>query len=82
MADESGSIMDILSARGPELVPTARRILEAAVMEISRRGYAGATTAGIARCARVTKATLFKHFPSKARFLEAEEGAGIAYSPR
>jgi AcrR family transcriptional regulator len=70
MAAKAGSIMDILSARGPELAPTARRVLEAAVMEISQRGYLGATTARIARRAGVTEATLFKHFPSKARFLE------------
>ncbi len=48
------------------------RILEAAAEEFQRSGYAGATTAAIARNAEVTEAQLFRYFGSKANlFREA-----------
>jgi AcrR family transcriptional regulator len=48
------------------------RILESAADEFRRGGYAGATTAAIARNAEVTEAQLFRYFGSKANlFREA-----------
>ena len=48
------------------------RILHAATEEFKRLGYAGATTAAIARRADVTEAQLFRYFESKAKlFREA-----------
>ena len=48
------------------------RILEAAATEFQRSGYAGATTASIARSADVIEAQLFRYFGSKANlFREA-----------
>jgi AcrR family transcriptional regulator len=41
------------------------RILDAAAQEFKRVGYAGATTAAIARRAEVTEAQLFRYFRSK-----------------
>lgn len=41
-------------------------ILQAAAEAFERFGYAGATTAAIARAADVTEAQLFRHFPTKA----------------
>jgi len=42
-----------------------RSIIEAAVALIGERGVDGATTAAIAKRARVTEKTLFRYFPSK-----------------
>jgi AcrR family transcriptional regulator len=50
--------------RSPEEL--LQRILQAAADEFRRCGYAGATTAAIARSAEVTEAQLFRYFPSKA----------------
>lgn len=48
------------------------RLLQAAREEFERCGFAGATTASIARRAEVTEAQLFRHFGSKANlFSEA-----------
>jgi AcrR family transcriptional regulator len=56
--------------RSPE--DLVNRILEAAAEEFQRSGYAGATTASIARSADVTEAQLFRYFGSKANlFREA-----------
>jgi AcrR family transcriptional regulator len=56
--------------RSPE--DLTNRILEAAAQEFQRSGYAGATTASIARAAEVTEAQLFRYFGSKANlFREA-----------
>ena len=56
--------------RSPEQLTT--RILHAAAEEFKRLGYAGATTAAIARRADVTEAQLFRYFGSKANlFREA-----------
>lgn len=49
---------------------TEHRILAAAARLFAERGYAGARTAEIARAARVTERTLFKHFPDKDALLE------------
>lgn len=42
------------------------RLLRAASEEFKKGGYAGATTANIARNADITEAQLFRYFPSKA----------------
>lgn len=42
------------------------RIVKAAAREFARHGFAGATTAAIARSANVTEAQLFRYFDSKA----------------
>lgn len=56
--------------RSPEEIMD--RILQAAGEEFERAGYAGATTASIARAADVTEAQLFRYFASKAElFREA-----------
>ena len=56
--------------RSPEQL--TNRILHAATEEFKRLGYAGATTAAIARRADVTEAQLFRYFGSKANlFREA-----------
>lgn len=46
-------------------------LLSAAREEFKRCGFAGATTAAIARKARVTETQLFRHFPSKAELFRA-----------
>ena len=49
-----------------------REILEAAERAFARAGYAGATTAGIARDVGLTQPALYRYFPSKrALFIEA-----------
>lgn len=48
---------------------TKLRILAAAVRLFAERGYAGTRTAEIARAAKVTERTLFKHFPDKEALL-------------
>lgn len=48
-----------------------RLLLGAAREEFKRYGFAGATTAAIARNARVTETQLFRHFPSKADLFRA-----------
>lgn len=50
--------------RSPEEI--MQRLLRAASSEFRRAGYAGATTAAIAREAEVTEAQLFRYFSSKA----------------
>ncbi len=47
------------------------RIVEAARDEFKRSGFAGTTTAAIARRAEVTEAQLFRHFGSKANLFRA-----------
>jgi AcrR family transcriptional regulator len=47
------------------------RIIEAAGEEFERAGYAGATTAGIARRADVTETQLFRYFSSKSDLFRA-----------
>jgi AcrR family transcriptional regulator len=47
-----------------------QRIVQAATDEFKRAGYAGATTAAIARKAEVTEAQLFRYFPSKSELFK------------
>ncbi len=49
---------------------TEQAILAAAERLFAERGYAGTRTAEIARAAKLTERTLFKHFPDKAALLE------------
>lgn len=55
--------------RSPEEI--MQRLLRAASSEFRRAGYAGATTAAIAREAEVTEAQLFRYFSSKADLFRA-----------
>ena len=55
--------------RSPEEI--MQRLLRAASDEFRRAGYAGATTAAIARDAEVTEAQLFRYFASKAELFRA-----------
>ncbi len=57
-----------------EAALTRESIVVAARAAFAGRGYAGASTAAIARAAGVTEGALFHHFPTKARlFLEVFE---------
>ncbi len=49
---------------------TEQAILAAAERLFAERGYAGTRTAEIARAAKLTERTLFRHFPDKAALLE------------
>ena len=51
--------------------PTRERLLEAAARIFARDGLDGATTREIARAAGVNEVTLFRHFRSKDRLLQA-----------
>jgi AcrR family transcriptional regulator len=73
-SDAGTTLRALLDAPATGLPPKARVILDAAVSVIAERGYAGATTAEIAKRAGVTEMTLFKYFPAKAKFLEALPG--------
>jgi TetR/AcrR family transcriptional regulator len=46
-----------------------QRIVDAALLEFSRKGYDGSTTKGIAKRARVNEVTLFRKFGSKEKIL-------------
>ena len=48
-----------------------RRILEAALGVVGRHGYAGLTTARLARTVGVSEPILYRHFPSKRAILRA-----------
>jgi AcrR family transcriptional regulator len=50
-------------------VDTKLQILSAAERLFAERGFAGTRTAEIARAAKVTERTLFKHFPDKGTLL-------------
>jgi AcrR family transcriptional regulator len=57
-----------LSAMSPERLTAAERreaILDAAVEEIAARGFAGATTADVARRAGISQPYVFRFFPTK-----------------
>jgi AcrR family transcriptional regulator len=61
-----------LKARPPRRAPRSsqeimNRIVNAATREFARHGFAGATTAAIARSADVTETQLFRYFDSKAK---------------
>lgn len=49
---------------------TRQKILDAAVVLVSEKGYQGATTREIAKKAGVTELTLFRHFGAKERLFE------------
>jgi AcrR family transcriptional regulator len=55
----------------PPPTPTHERLLEAAARVFARDGLDGATTREIAREAGVNEVTLFRHFGSRARLLQA-----------
>jgi len=57
-------------------VSTRERILEAASTEFAERGFAGATTRGIATRAGVNEVTLFRHFGNKQELFAAVLGRG------
>lgn len=54
-----------------EPLSTKEKILESALNLFSRKGYLGATTREIAKDAGVAEVTLFRHFPTKEKLLEA-----------
>ena len=54
-----------------ETLSTKEKILESALRLFSQKGYLGAATREIARDAGVAEVTLFRHFPTKERLLEA-----------
>ena len=58
------------------------RILTAAIRAFSEFGYAGATTAGIARAAGVTQPLIHHHFGSKDGLWRAAVDAGCSNVPR
>lgn len=51
--------------------PRRRQILEALVHELETRPGAGITTARLAAASGISEAALYRHFPSKAKMLEA-----------
>ncbi len=50
---------------------THERILAAAIQMFSEKGFRGASTREIARCADLSEVTLFRHFATKEQLLEA-----------
>ena len=70
----------IQRATKPKAIPKRRRrrsteelttrILQAAEAEFKKHGYIGATTASIAKKAKVTEAQLFRYFGSKAKLFQ------------
>lgn len=50
---------------------THERILAAAIQLFSEKGFRGASTREIARCADLSEVTLFRHFATKEQLLEA-----------
>ncbi len=58
--------------RGPGRPGTSKPLLlEAAIQEFAEKGYAGATTAGIAKRARANQPLIHHHFGSKERLFRA-----------
>jgi len=65
----------------PVSLDKRRAMLDAAVTEFQRAGYAGASMDAIAASARISKRTVYNHFPNKEalfRFLVDELGKRIA----
>jgi len=56
---------------------TKDRIMDAAMLLVSEKGYLGATTREIAKQAGVTELTLFRHFGSKDRLFESLLGRSM-----
>jgi AcrR family transcriptional regulator len=72
----------ILSMRTTQRLQTRARLFEAALVEIGRRGLAGADVAAIAATVGVSRGTFYFHFPTKEHVLveleRAEEVAMVA----
>lgn len=70
-----------MKQRKKQPVQTRQAILDAADLEFSRQGYAGASLAGIVTSAELTKGALFHHFPDKqslaAAWINERLAAGI-----
>jgi len=60
-------VFKVLSSAAPGGDPTRARILEAAREQFLRLGFSPVTTDAIASAAGVSKATLYRNFPSKER---------------
>jgi len=60
-------VFKVLNSPAPSDDPTRGRILEAAREHFLRLGFSPVTTEAIASAAGVSKATLYRHFPSKER---------------
>ena len=67
-AERGGIVPSVAGSRRPRRNPAEirDRIIEAAIEEFEASGYAGATTAAIARRAEVTETQIFRYFESKA----------------
>ncbi len=63
-----------MNPSSPRVQHTRQRILAAAAPEFSARGYAGATTRGIAAAAGISELTLFRHFGNKKNLFLAVMG--------
>lgn len=61
-------------------LPARQRLLDAAARVFARDGLAGATTREIAREAGVNEVTLFRHFQTKERLIQAVVGQTFAAS--
>lgn len=70
-----------MTQRKKQPIQTRQAILNAADLEFSRQGYAGASLGGIVTSAGLTKGALFHHFPDKqslaAAWISERLGAGI-----
>jgi AcrR family transcriptional regulator len=65
-------------ARSTSPADTRQRLLDAAARTFARHGLAGSTTRAIAEEAGVNEVTLFRHFHTKDRLLEAVVGQAFA----
>ena len=59
-----------MKAAGSEATPRRQQILEALARELEQQAGERITTAALARAVGVSEATLYRHFPSKARMFE------------
>ncbi len=64
-----------MNARVAQRLQTRARLFEAALVEIGRRGLAGADVAAIAAAAGVSRGTFYFHFPTKEHVLVELERA-------
>jgi AcrR family transcriptional regulator len=64
---KTGRVLRVLGPDAPADDPTRRRILDAARSRFLRFGLTPVTTDAIASSIGISKATLYKHFPSKER---------------
>lgn len=56
----------LTSSKQARSAATRTRLLDAALECLAELGYAGASTAKVAKCAGVSQGALYKHFPTKA----------------